>query len=173
MDYKPSLPFKPYHFNFGLEYTRFSWLAIHFVLHPHILLLLSQASIIGTKANFCRRICRRDLATTMKVMTEPVPRTTIATVTAMATAEVTGIPAPEEAPRNGWGFLARSRYQKCLVLWQRPKHPCRKIEKTQSWEKVRIKYYGRERMQRSSQRTHQKQQEVKEGVYWGFSNHNL
>ena len=34
-----------------------------------------------------------------------------------------------------------------------------------SWEKVRIKYYGRERMKRSSQRTHQKQQEVKEGVY--------
>ena len=44
----------------------------------------------GIKANRRHQIRRRGLTTTMKIMTEPVTRTTTAT----ATAEVTGIPAP-------------------------------------------------------------------------------
>ena len=54
----------------------------------------------GTKANH-RRILRRGLMTTMMIMMEMVPRTT--TTMATTTAEVTVIPAPEEAPRNVWG----------------------------------------------------------------------
>ena len=56
----------------------------------------------GTKANCYSRIGRRGLTTTMMMITEPVPRTTTDTETAKA--EVTGIPALEEAPRNGWGY---------------------------------------------------------------------
>ena len=37
------------------------------------------------------------------MMREPVLKITIATALETATAEVTGIPAPEEALRNGWG----------------------------------------------------------------------
>ena len=57
----------------------------------------------GTKANSCHRICWRGLTTTIKLMTEPVPRTTTAAATelAPATTEVTGISAPEEDLRNG------------------------------------------------------------------------
>ena len=52
------------------------------------------------KANRRRRI-RRILTTPIIMITEPVPRTTRDTAT--ATAEVTGIPAHEEDPRNGYG----------------------------------------------------------------------
>ena len=53
----------------------------------------------GTKTNHRSQTRRRGLTTIMKMMTELVPRTTTATAT--ATAEVKGIPAPEEALRNG------------------------------------------------------------------------
>ena len=58
----------------------------------------------GKKAN-CRPQIRQILTTTMMMLTGLVPRktTTKATETALETAEVTGIPVPEEAPRNGCG----------------------------------------------------------------------
>ena len=51
----------------------------------------------GTKANRCRQNHRRFQTTKMKMTTEPVPRTSMATVTE----EVILIPVPEEGPRNG------------------------------------------------------------------------
>ena len=84
----------------------------------------------GTKANRRCRICRI-MMTTMVMMMKPVSRTTPATVTARA--EVTGIPAPEESPRNGCGSWAQDCYRKRLVLWQRLKHP-----RWQNWENPKL-----------------------------------
>ena len=92
----------------------------------------------GTKANRRHQILQI-LTTTMMMMTKPVPRTTPATSTAKAlvvvtaAAPLTGIPTPEETPRNECGSWARARYRKRLVLWQRPKHPRR-----QNWEKTKL-----------------------------------
>ena len=59
----------------------------------------------GTKANRCCRICQRDMTTMMMMMmTESLPKTTTAMkmATAPVAAELTRVPAPEEAPQNGW-----------------------------------------------------------------------
>ena len=53
------------------------------------------------KENDFFQICRRVMATKMKLTAEPMPITTTATTMATATAEVTGIPALEEDPKNG------------------------------------------------------------------------
>ena len=53
----------------------------------------------GTKANCRCQNCRRVQTTKMRRTTEPVPRTLTPMATAMA--EVTGLPAREEGPRNG------------------------------------------------------------------------
>ena len=61
----------------------------------------------GTKANCRCRICQKVMTTKMKITTKSAARkktvtsAAVARTTAMATAEVTGMPAPEEDPQNG------------------------------------------------------------------------
>ena len=92
----------------------------------------------GTKKNFRRQNCQRVQTTNMKRKTEPVPRASTATATAIA--EVTGIPAPEEGPWNGFGFLTQGREQERWALWQRLKYPRQQLrEKNSKLRKSRDK----------------------------------